>query len=77
MNKSTLHIELEGKSFELSSTFREGGEDLLLFVHGLGCSKEAFLPAWEEERLKEYSLLAFDLVGFGEPSKPEDFSYTV
>jgi pimeloyl-ACP methyl ester carboxylesterase len=48
-----------------------------VFIHGLGCSKEAYGAAWEQEVLKDYSLLSFDILGFGASPKPLDFPYTL
>lgn len=51
------------------------GDDLIFFIHGLGCNSESFSGAWDCAALKEYSLVAFDLPGFGMSSKPTNYSY--
>jgi pimeloyl-ACP methyl ester carboxylesterase len=48
-----------------------------VFVHGLGASKEDFSEAFKREEFKPFTLLAADLVGFGDSDKPSDFSYTM
>lgn len=53
------------------------GAELLLFVHGLGASKETFLESFKNESLRDFSILALDLLGFGESDKPENFPYTM
>src|SRR5688572_369076 len=72
-----LETTLNGQPYTLASKFREAGQDLLVFIHGLGCSKEAYEVAWDNPALKVYSLLSFDLLGFGESPKPTDFGYTL
>lgn len=73
----SLTVRVEGEPHSLANTFRDSGQDLLLFVHGLGCSKEAFDGAWEQKSLENFSLLAVDLLGFGQSPKPADFPYTM
>lgn len=54
--------------------FRESGDDLVLFVHGLGCSKESWRAAWQRPELRGRSLLAADLPGFGHSVCPPGFT---
>jgi len=49
----------------------------LLFLHGLGCSKEAFLPVTSHPLFKNFSTITIDLIGFGSSDKPRDFTYTL
>lgn len=73
----TMQITTNGQAYTLSSKFREAGQDLLVFVHGLGCSKEAYDAAWHHPGMMDFSLLSFDLLGFGESPKPMDFAYSL
>lgn len=50
-------------------------DDLIVFIHGLGCSSKSFHKAWDFSRLDNYSLFAFDLPGFGLSDKPINYSY--
>lgn len=75
---------LEEKQFELSESiklsyiFSEGAKKItLVFIHGLGTSKFDFLDAFEFEDLIAYNLVLVDLVGHGNSTKPEDFSYSM
>ena len=52
---------------------RDAGDDLMIFVHGLGCSKLSWRSAWMRPELRDMSLLAIDLPGFGHSPCPEDF----
>ena len=57
----------------LSVLHRDAGPDLVLFLHGLGCVKECFAGAWEEDALAGLSLLAPDLPGSGASPAPAGF----
>jgi pimeloyl-ACP methyl ester carboxylesterase len=64
--------------YELSYMIKRAGHRSILFIHGLGCSKDSFLPAFEGAFFpEEYTLLAYDLLGHGSSSKPQNFSYTL
>jgi pimeloyl-ACP methyl ester carboxylesterase len=77
MEYRTFKINYQGKEFELSAKFAVTGSQLILFIHGLGCSKESFDEAFGFSGLTRFQLLAVDLVGYGESSKPSDFSYSM
>jgi pimeloyl-ACP methyl ester carboxylesterase len=49
----------------LATLARDGGEDLVLFLHGLGCAKECFAGLWDTAGLAGATLLAPDLPGHG------------
>lgn len=71
----SIPVRVGGREFRLAAWFRDASEELVLFVHGLGCSKENFGEAWMRPELRGRSLLAFDLPGFGRSPRPDDFSY--
>ena len=60
---------------ELAHRYRKGGNELIIFIHGLGCSKDSFGHAWGKADFEKYSLLAVDLAGHGDSPRPRDFSY--
>ena len=66
-----------GRDLLISVNVRQAGDELILFIHGLGCAKEAFKGVWNIPALRDYSIVAFDLIGFGDSSKPADFSYAM
>lgn len=70
---SVLPIRARNVEYRLSVRFREGGDDLVLFVHGLGCSKDSWRDAWQRPELRGRSLLAPDLPGFGQSAYPTGF----
>ncbi len=73
----TRDLEFKGECLSVSSFFRPGGDDLVVFIHGLGCTKDSFLGAWDAGALNGYSLLAPDLPGFGASRAPASFSSTI
>ena len=78
MSSKTIKINCKQKDFELSLKLREYSREFIIFIHGLGCTKESFDDLWNFTALfKDLSLLTFDLVGFGNSSRPKDFSYTM
>lgn len=72
-----ITINLDGHDMNLSCTWREGGDDLLLFIHGLGCDRTGFDGAHSSPLLKGYSLLIPDLPGHGESDRPAGLDYTM
>jgi pimeloyl-ACP methyl ester carboxylesterase len=73
----TLPVRLKGREYRLSAWFRDAGPETVVFVHGLGCSKENWRAAWGRRELRGKSLLAFDLIGFGHSPRPHEFNYTL
>jgi len=47
----------------------------ILFIHGLGCSKESYKEAFSYSKFAQYRLIAIDLPGYGASSKPKDLCY--
>jgi len=72
-----MDIEYQGEQLHLATSVRESGQELLVFLHGLGCAKESFADAWEAEELQNYSVLSLDFLGHGESLQPQSFSYTM
>lgn len=66
-----------GINFKVATTFRRFGEETLLLLHGLGCSKESFRDIWSRDELRDYSIISLDLLGFGDSSKSDKFSYKI
>jgi len=75
MKSKRITVRYHRNRIGISVLHRETGQKLILFIHGLGCAKEAFNLAFPAPGLHKYSLLAADLVGFGDSSKPERFTY--
>ncbi len=76
-SETALSVRVKGREHMLSARFRESGHELLVFVHGLGNSKDNWRGAWAAGALRGRSLLAFDLMGFGHSPRPSGFGYTL
>ena len=75
MEKRIFSIPHGGSNYEVSTAFRKRGGEMLLLLHGLGCSKESFRDIWFRDELNDYSIMSLDFLGFGDSSKPDKFSY--
>ena len=75
MENRIFSVNHGGNNFKVATTFRGCGEETLLLLHGLGCSKESFRDIWFCDELRDYSIISLDLLGFGDSSKSEKFSY--
>ncbi|NND37771.1 MAG: alpha/beta hydrolase [Gammaproteobacteria bacterium] len=75
LTQTVVVARYRGREHRLTAWVRDAGPDLVLFVHGLGCSKESWREAWSHPAMSGRSLLAIDLPGFGASPRPEGFSY--
>lgn len=75
MQSKIVTIDYKNKPIQLSVRMRICGNDLILFIHGLGCAKENFESVWSQNKLMAYSIIAVDLPGFGDSPGPDFFSY--
>lgn len=62
-----------GISYDLQKV--SGGS--IVFIHGLGICKDCFRDVWGFPGYERYTILTFDLPGFGDSSKPREFSYSM
>jgi pimeloyl-ACP methyl ester carboxylesterase len=52
-------------------------DDIIVFIHGFGSAKEHFRYAFNSPSLEEFTLLAVDLIGFGQSRGPDEFEYAM
>ncbi len=77
MTKITRTINLK-KDFNLAYWERPAeGESSIVFIHGFGSSKDYFRYAFDSPVLREFHLLAVDLIGFGQSTGPDEFTYSM
>ncbi|HSX07425.1 MAG TPA: alpha/beta hydrolase [Candidatus Saccharimonadales bacterium] len=70
-----LRVSYKDKTYTLSVRLRANTDNLIVFLHGWGGSKEGFAGAFSSDALKQYGICTIDLLGFGKSEKPADFSY--
>jgi pimeloyl-ACP methyl ester carboxylesterase len=69
-----VSINYNNSDYDISLMSRESGQDLIFFIHGLGCSQNNFADAWRFDGLNSYSIITIDLPGFGGSLMNDDFS---
>lgn len=72
-----ITIDYEGKPLKIAAHLKKGEQETILFIHGLGCSKDSFKDVWSFPQFEPFSVLTFDLVGFGNSPPQKSFSYTM
>ncbi len=75
MDNLPQSVEVKVGDVSVSCMLRKTGRESIVFIHGFGASKETFLEAFERKNLRSFTLLATDLIGFGDSDKPANFSY--
>lgn len=71
----SFEVEFNNKKYFLATDYRESSDALILLIHGLGCTKDSYKEMFNDKKFNNSSLLAPDLLGYGNSSKPEEFSY--
>lgn len=66
---SKVSLKYSGVNLNVAMRFREQGDDLLILLHGLGCSKDSFDGAFRAPELSAYAICAIDFPGHGKSSK--------
>jgi pimeloyl-ACP methyl ester carboxylesterase len=72
---SSVDVRVDG--LLISCLFRKRGKESVVFVHGLGDSKDSFREAFRREEFRSFTILVTDLVGFGDSDKSAEFSYSM
>lgn len=70
-------IEINKCSLFFRCKFDPDANEMIIFIHGLACSSDSFRDVFTADNFPGKSVLAVDLLGFGNSDKPEDFSYTM
>ncbi|RPI04954.1 MAG: alpha/beta hydrolase [Ignavibacteriae bacterium] len=66
------------KNFTIACLKRESESgSTIVFLHGFGSSKEHFRYAFSSPSLDPFTLIAPDLIGFGQSRGPDDFGYSM
>jgi pimeloyl-ACP methyl ester carboxylesterase len=69
ISELVVSVQHGGFGLNVAARFREQGDDLLILLHGLGCSKESFDGAFCAPELSSYAVCALDFPGHGESGR--------
>ncbi len=61
----------------MSYTLRKGGGESIVLIHGLGACMDGYRDIWDFPGYQNYSILTYDLLGFGDSERPMNFSYSM
>ncbi len=73
----TMPILYKGKLFDIEYFFREGNKETIVFLHGLGGSKENYWEACKTNALDGHTLICPDNPGTGNSTYYDDFLLNV
>lgn len=77
VNMALLKVTYQNQQLLVASDRRAGPEHLVLFLHGLGCTRASFQDALTFQGLNAFAIMTCDFIGYGGSSKPANFSYTL
>jgi pimeloyl-ACP methyl ester carboxylesterase len=72
-----ITVNYQGVATRLAVSLRRATDDLVLFLHGFGCTKEAFDRAFDLPDLRSFSLCSFDFPGHGLSGISRSSSYSL
>ena len=70
-----IKLVYKGSPIDVSFDFQNRGKESIIFLHGLGGGMDCFKDVWNFPGYQQYSILTFDLLGFGDSDRPAEFSY--
>lgn len=77
MEEKAFSVSFEEFKLKIDTLIKPSGTEWIIFLHGIQSNKELFSDFLKQPFLQKYSLLSLDLIGFGNSSKPENFSYDI
>jgi pimeloyl-ACP methyl ester carboxylesterase len=75
MDELSRSIGVKADGLSISCMFRKADRESIVFIHGFGASKETFLEVFERREFQLFTVLATDLIGFGDSDKLANFFY--
>ena len=60
MKNKIIQVTVDDHVYDISVCYRIESKDLVIFIHGLGCSKDNFKQAFAHPDYKNISLLTID-----------------
>jgi pimeloyl-ACP methyl ester carboxylesterase len=70
METKEVALRYRDRPLPIEYVIRPGPKKAILYIHGLGCSKNDFLGAMDTRELSAYTLVAFDFPGCGNSPYP-------
>ncbi|MHC1611051.1 MAG: alpha/beta fold hydrolase [Candidatus Methanospirareceae archaeon] len=77
MRSERLEIIYKDHLLQIDYFIRRGEEGTIVYLHGLGSSKDDFIEAVSSAELQAYTLIAFDFPGCGSSPYPEDITLNI
>jgi pimeloyl-ACP methyl ester carboxylesterase len=74
LHRKFYDISLDRGNAHVAADVRDGGGDMLLLIHGLGCSGESYRQVWEYPSFRQCIVVVPDLPGFGQSGFSDGFS---
>ena len=68
MTEKTV-LSCKNTDIEIAYDYKQGGEESILFIHGLGACRECFKDVLSFPGYENYTIVIPDLPGFGDSSK--------
>jgi pimeloyl-ACP methyl ester carboxylesterase len=68
-----LKIRYKNQNLSISYFLRSKKKLTLVYLHGLGCSKDDFASILQMSKFNEYNLMAFDFPGHGNSTHPKKY----
>jgi len=72
MQSQKLELVYRNHLLQIDYFLRRGRKDAVVYLHGLGCSKNDFFEAVNSDKLQAHTLIAFDFPGCGNSPYPKD-----
>ena len=69
--------QIGAQFFDIAYIHKQRSKELILFFHGIACTKNGFRHLYDDPTFNDYSLLFYDMVGHGDSSNTDNFSYTM
>ncbi len=77
MEIQSFEIRYRDQILHIEYFIRSGHRGTILYLHGLGCSKNDFIEAIDNDKLKVYTLVSFDFPGSGGSSYPQNIALNI
>ena len=77
ISKQTLEIVFRDQVLQVALFISKRTDKWVVCLHGLQSDATLFNDLFKQSFLDGYSLLSINFVGFGDSSKPDDFSYDI